>query len=193
MNTTLHRDLCSSLFGKTRRAILALTYGHPEESFYLRQIARAAGAGLGAAQRELSRLSAAGILVRRVSGRQVYFQADAACPIFDELRDMMLKTAALADVLREALTPVAGRIAAAFVHGELAGGQAGREAVVGLVVIGDVARGDVAMALAGVGSRLGREISLTIYSPAEFRRKAAAMDSVVRGILDAPKIHLIGG
>ena len=44
----------SALFGKTQRALLALCFVRPEESFYLRQIVRLAGVGQGAAQRELS-------------------------------------------------------------------------------------------------------------------------------------------
>ena len=46
-------SLSAALFGKTRRAVLSLLYGHADEAFYLRQVARMAGAGLGAVQREL--------------------------------------------------------------------------------------------------------------------------------------------
>jgi hypothetical protein len=42
----------------------------PEESFHLREIARLTGVGLGALQRELAALTAAGVLQRRHSGRQ---------------------------------------------------------------------------------------------------------------------------
>jgi hypothetical protein len=41
------KNLSSILFGKTRRAILSLLYGHPDESYYLRQIVRTTGFGLG--------------------------------------------------------------------------------------------------------------------------------------------------
>lgn len=82
----------SGLFGKTRRAVLALLFTHPDESFYLREIAQAAGTGLGAAQRELKKLTDAGIIRRRIHGRQVYFQADPDCPIFTEIQHLVLKT-----------------------------------------------------------------------------------------------------
>ena len=39
------------MFGKTRQAVLSLLYGHADESFYLRQIVRVAGGGMGAVQR----------------------------------------------------------------------------------------------------------------------------------------------
>jgi hypothetical protein len=42
----------SALFGKTRRTVLALLYSHPDQSFYLRQIARFVEAGQGLGKRE---------------------------------------------------------------------------------------------------------------------------------------------
>lgn len=51
-----NKNLSSILFTKTRRALLSLLYGHADESFYLRQIVRITGAGLGPVQRELKLL-----------------------------------------------------------------------------------------------------------------------------------------
>lgn len=42
--------LTSALFGKTRRALLALFYSHPDETFYLRQVIRAVSLGQGTVQ-----------------------------------------------------------------------------------------------------------------------------------------------
>jgi len=86
-------NLSGALFGKTRRAVLSLLYGHADEAFYLRQIARAAGVGLGAVQRELRQLSEAGIIQRTVRGRQVYYQANPECPIFAELKGVVAEVA----------------------------------------------------------------------------------------------------
>jgi hypothetical protein len=77
------------LFGKARRAILSVLFGHPDESFYLRQIVRTTGFGLGPVQRELKLLTDSGIIRRTVRGRQVYFQANPECPIFHEIKNMM--------------------------------------------------------------------------------------------------------
>ena len=101
MNTNTERkDLSSLLFGKTRRAILSLLFGHPDESYYLRQIARRIGFGLGPVQRELKQLTEAGIIQRRESGHQVYFQANQASPVFQELKSLITKTVGIGDTLR---------------------------------------------------------------------------------------------
>jgi DNA-binding transcriptional ArsR family regulator len=92
MSTALtNSNLSAVLFGQTRRAILALLYGHPDEAYYLRQLARSGGLGLGAVQREVKRLSEAGILRRTVRGHQVYYQANPDCPVFAELKGLMGK------------------------------------------------------------------------------------------------------
>ena len=102
--------LGATLFGKTRRAVLALLYSHPDESFYLRQIARVTGAGMGSLQRELKQLSEAGIIQRSEIGRQAFFKANSDSPVFSELRNLIIKTFGVADVLRAALSPLANTI-----------------------------------------------------------------------------------
>ena len=89
MITTEDSRLVASLFGKARRSVLAVLYTHPDEAFYLRQLVRASGVGLGPAQRELKGLTASGIISRTVRGKQVYYQANRECPIFEELKSLM--------------------------------------------------------------------------------------------------------
>lgn len=83
-----------ALFPGARRALLGLLYGQPDSAFYLREIAARAGVGLGQVQRELDRLSKAGILRRFKQGRHVYFQADRRCPTYEEIRGLVVKTLA---------------------------------------------------------------------------------------------------
>jgi len=96
------------LFGKTRQALLSLLYTHADESFFLEQLIRAAALGRGTVQRELAFLARAGIVRRTVKGRQVYFQANPDCPIYAEMKGLVVKTAGVADALRAALAPHLG-------------------------------------------------------------------------------------
>jgi hypothetical protein len=77
----------------------------------VRQISRLSGVPAGSLHRELKLLAEAGLLTRTVSGNQVCYQADRACPIYDELASIFRKTTGLADVLREALEPASPRSA----------------------------------------------------------------------------------
>lgn len=193
MRTTLPSDnLAATLFGKTRRAVLGLLYAHPDEAFYLRQIVRATGAGLGAVQRELKALVEAGIIRRAVRGPAVYFEADPDCPVFAELKSLVVKTVAVADVLRAALLPLAERLRVAFVYGSLAGGQQTPRSDVDLLVVGDVTFSDVVSALGPIQEVLRREVNPTVYSPEEFRAKIAARHHFVCDVVKGPKVFLVG-
>ena len=101
--------LSEALFSKNRRAVLGLLYGHPDRAFYLRQIVRMSGGGHGAIQRELKALSDAGIIQRTARDKQVYFQANAECPVFAELKALIVKTAGVADILKAALASLGKR------------------------------------------------------------------------------------
>jgi len=131
-------SLSATLFGKTRRAVLALLYGHSDESFYLRQIVRTAGVGLGAVQRELKKLSGAGIITRKARGRQVYYQANQECPVYAELKNLVIKTVGVGDVIRAGLVPLADRIRVAFLFGSLVRGDERSSSDVDVMVVGDV-------------------------------------------------------
>jgi DNA-binding HxlR family transcriptional regulator len=68
MRATIHA-LADVLFGKGRGAILALLYGHPDQSFYYRQITRQLdGVSDGSLQRELDTLSRLGLIDRTTVG-----------------------------------------------------------------------------------------------------------------------------
>src|SRR5262245_7194383 len=97
-----------------------------------------AGVGLGAAQRELRRLTDAGILFRQARGQQVYYQADRHCPVFGELQALFVKTAGVAEVLRAALRGLAERILVAFLYGSWARGAARPASDVDVLFVGDV-------------------------------------------------------
>lgn len=84
-------DISSTLFGKTRRALLALLLTRSNEEFYLRQMVAEARTSLGATQRELAALVSSGIVERRPKGKKVFYQANNKCSIFKELRSLLTK------------------------------------------------------------------------------------------------------
>ena len=83
--------LSDALFSKAQRRVLALLFGHAERSFYANEIVRAARAGVGAVQRELEGLAAAGLVTVSRLGNQKHYQANRSSPIFDELRSIVAK------------------------------------------------------------------------------------------------------
>jgi uncharacterized protein len=192
MGTFLSEPISAALFGKTQRTLLAFLFTHPDERFYLRELARATGTGVGALQRELKRLTQVGILQRTAQGKEVYYQVNPGSPVFEDLKNLMLKTAGVAEVLTAALQPIAGRIRAAFVYGSMARGEPRKESDVDVLLVGDVTFAEVSSALQSAADRLRRETNPTVYSPAEFRKKLSAKDHFLQSVVKEPKIFLIG-
>ena len=185
-------NLASLLFGTYRRDALALLLLHPEDALHVREIGRITGKAPGTILRELNRLADAGVIIRRPVGNQVQFQANAACPIYEDLRNILKKTAALADVLREALEPLADRIQAAFVYGSVARGDERSGSDLDVMILGEAKFAEVVHALAAARETLRREINPNLYPIREFRAKVAAGDPFLKRVLADKKIFLIG-
>ena len=192
MGTTVLDSTAAALFGKTRRAILGLLLSQPERSFFLREVARKTGAGQGAVQRELKQLAEAGIVTRTRRGNQIHFQANAECPVFPELRALLLKTIGVASQIQKALAPMADRIKLAFVFGSLPRGNATPQSDVDVIIVGNTTLHDIVKALSPLQETFGREINPTVYSVKEFSSKAVQGHHFVTSILEEPKWILIG-
>jgi predicted nucleotidyltransferase len=189
---TVNDHLTETLLGKTRRSILSILYGHADETFYLRQLVRVAGGGTGAVQRELKALTDAGIILRLVKGRQVYYQANARCAVYPELKSLVMKTAGMGDALKIALVPLAERIQLAFIYGSVAHGGESRDSDVDLFVVGDVTLAELVEALGPVQLTLNREINPTVYPVDEFRARQEAGHHFIKTVLEGSKVFLIG-
>ncbi len=185
-----HKGIGPTLFGKSRLAILCLLLVADSQRFYLRQIVSLTGLGFGAVQRELAALTECGILTREKEGRQVYFQANPACPVIEELKAIIVKTAGVADVLQECLLDLQGSIEVAFIYGSFAEGADRAESDIDVMVIGAASFAEVCEALGDVQARLRREINPTVYPVEEFRSKHNT--PFLRTVLSNPKILLIG-
>jgi len=83
--------LSDALFSRAQRRVLGLLFGQSERSFYANEIVRAARAGVGAVQRELEALAAAGLVTVSRLGNQKHYQANRGSPIFDELKSIVAK------------------------------------------------------------------------------------------------------
>jgi predicted nucleotidyltransferase len=113
--------------------------------------------------------------------------------VFPELRSIFAKTAGLADVLREALAPLADRGLVAFVFGSAARGELRATSDIDLVIVGDVEFATVVAALAQAQEQLRRDVNPSVYPPAEFRDKLARGHHFLTAVLREPRVFIIGG
>jgi uncharacterized protein len=185
--------LSDLLFGKARGAILALLYGHPDHSFYYRQITRQLHmVSSGTVQRELDTLSQLGLIQRSAVGKQVFYKANRSHPVFPELRTLVEKTVGAFQVLRSALEPLEDRVSLAFIYGSVARQEEKAESDIDLMVVGEVTLEDMLARLADVERSLGRSVNPTVYSATEFKSKLASGNHFVNSVVRGQKVFLIG-
>lgn len=185
-------SLTSLLFTDYRRKVLALLLLHPEQQYHQREIARMTGTVSGTLSRELAKLVEAGLLLKVAIGNQMHYRANRQCLVFEELASILRKTSGLADVLGEALLPLAAQIECAFVFGSMASGKASAASDIDLMLIGDADFAEVIRVLYPLQERLGREINPKTYRRAEWQALTEQQGAFIREILIKPKLFVMG-
>src|SRR5690606_22073740 len=74
-------SLSSALFTSTQQRVLSRLFGRPERTFSVSELIQSTGGGSGAVQRELARLSGAGLLLVDTVGNQKRYRANPGAPI----------------------------------------------------------------------------------------------------------------
>lgn len=184
--------LSDALFSRSIQAILGQLFLRPE-GMHLRALMNSTGISSASAQRELGRLTEAGLLLREEVGRVLLYKPNPDSPIFSELSAIIRKTFGVADTIRAMLLPFSERIERAFLYGSVAKGLDTAGSDIDLLVLADdLGSADLYPELVALEARLGRKISLTVYRPAEFRKKIAARNHFLVSVMAGPKIELIG-
>jgi predicted nucleotidyltransferase len=180
------------IFGSRIRAkILGWLFTHPEESFFVRQIALILKEDPTNVSREMAKLEELGVLRSKRNGNLKHFQANQECPFFEELKGLVLKTTGVAGRIRASLDKLA-RIEYAFFYGSYAKGEEKADSDVDLLIIGDVDMDRLDSNLGKLEKTLGREINYVLYSMEEFKSKKKAKDGFLMDVLSGKKIMLLG-
>ena len=182
--------LAQLVCSRVRAEIFRVLFGLGAEELHLREIQRQTGFALGTVRQDIGKLVKLGLLTRRQDGNRVYYAANPSHPLSTEIRQLVLKTVGLADVLGAALK--AHGIRCAFVFGSVASGAARPESDIDLMVIGDVGLRKVSALLSGVGTRLGREINPHVMSPAEFVKRLQDRDHFLTSVMASTRIFVVG-
>jgi len=181
------------LFPRGRTAVLGALDNAGDEGLHLREIARRTDLNSKTVMRELHALRDAGILQSRQVGRQVIYRLNPECPIYEEIRSILRKTVGVAEVLRTALAPLAGRIEQAYVYGSHARGEERPDSDVDLMVVGEVTLRELSSPLREAGRAVRRVVSPTLYTPEAYAREIEADDTFVARVHRGQRLDLIGG
>ncbi len=182
--------LTDLLLGNYRKRLLSQLLLNPDSDYHVRELARLTDTSPGSLHRELTRLAAAGLLLRKEQGNQVRYQANRQCPVFPELAGLLRKTSGAAEVLAQALAPL--QPALSLIFGSVAGGTETAASDVDVLVVTERGFGEVVRALHGAQATLGREVNPVVYTPAELQAHVLERDPFVSNLLAGPHIFLNG-
>lgn len=186
--------MLSSLYitkSKIRRDLLALFFTNPFKEYYLRQLERLLGYSAGSIRRELLKFCEDGLFTTKKQGNLLYYSVNTNYPLYNEIKTIIFKTVGVEGLLKETLSKIS-EIKTAFIFGSFASKTENIESDIDLMIIGDPDISLLNEKIAGLESKLKREINFVVYSVKEYNSKKRMKSGFILDIIENPKIILIG-
>ncbi len=158
------------LNSKLKRKLLTYSFTHPDESYYVRELASLIQEDPGNLSRELKRLEDEGLYTSAVKGRVKVFSLNKRYPLFKELKKIVSETEGVRGSL-EALVRRHPGVTLAFLYGSYAKEKEKKSSDIDLVVVGEFARGPFTREVRDLESKLNREINFNHYARIEFEEE----------------------
>ena len=111
-------NLTRLLSSRVKAEVFRLLFGPGARELHVREIARQARLNDATVRQELKRLASLHLVAQRRDGNRAYYRAETSNPLYPDIRNIVLKTSGLVDILRRALVRKPG-IRLAFVFGSL--------------------------------------------------------------------------
>lgn len=182
--------LAELLSSQGRAEIFRLLFASANRELHGRELERQSGLADATVRQELKKLTRLGVVAARQDGNRTYYHANVAHPLYPDIRNLVLKTSGLTDVLGEALGQE--NIEAAFVFGSIASGTETAASDIDLMVIGTITLRQLGKRLSGIATKLGREINPHVLMLEEFARRKKERDHFITSVLDTPRLFVIG-
>lgn len=113
--------------------------------------------------------------------------------MFEELRGIIEKTSGIPDRIRSALAPIAAKIQFAALYGSVAKATDTATSEIDVLIVSDVLTlEEVFRALERAEQQLGRRVSPTLYTTAEFRERRRAKHPLLSKVMGGKHIVLVG-
>ncbi len=177
---------------KARVEILKLFLFNPDDSFYQRQISMLTRQSIRGVQREVEKLQNLGLIEKSAQGNRLYYKVNRNCSIFEELKQILFKTAGIAETLKEKLIK-SDSVKVAFIYGSYAKGKESLSSDIDLLVIGGITSKELSGLLSKCKSEIGREINYAVFKAGEFRKRIKQKDHFLNTVLKEKKLFIIGG
>jgi predicted nucleotidyltransferase len=185
--------MLKNLFSSEVRILLLNRFLMNEDrEFYLRQLSGDFNLSPRHVSLELQNLKKIGLITKRISGNLHYFTINRQHPLFQELKNIFLKTVGLKDIIHKYLISFTNRIQFAFIYGSMARGTADSDSDVDLMIVGDISTRQISAEMIKAGNELKREINFSVFNPEEFKTRLVKNDHFVSSLVSESKLFIIG-
>lgn len=184
-------NILTELFSsKTRAELFRIFLGLNPGEFHLREIERQSGVTIGAVKKEVDNLVALDLLNKRIDGNRTYVRANTDHPLYNLLRELVIRTVGAGDLLKEAFTKE--KVDFVFIFGSIAAGEEKSGSDIDLFVVGDIGLRTVSKILKVPCEKIGREINPHVMSRAEFIKRKIGRDHFLTRVLESTIVMIIG-
>src|SRR5574340_244622 len=182
--------LAELLSSKIRAEVFRILFGVlPDTALHMREIERRTGFAIGTVQTELKKLQRLEIISRGKDGNRVYYRANTAHPLYPDIRNLVLKTSGLVDVMKSALSGE-NDIRLAFIFGSFARQEEKADSDIDLMVVGDIGLRKLTGLLTDAAVRIGREINPHVFTEKEFAKRKKGRDHFLSRVLESSNLFI---
>jgi len=181
--------MIDALFGsKTRVKLLHLFLNNPGQSFYVREITRLIDEQINSVRRELSNMLEVGAITSDSADNKLYYQVNQRYEYYLPLRAIFADQKITSSIGSQSGTSPAWHKAVSDLPGVRVAIAAGAlvqspSGGIDLLVVGSVAKKQVAQLVADIESDIGRELSFTVLPYDEFYYRLSVHDQFIGGII----------
>lgn len=155
---------------KLRRKLLAYSFTHPDEDYYVRELSGLIQEDPGNLSRELRILEEEGLYTSMTRGQVKLYSLNKKYPLFRELKKIIFKTEGVEGTLKELVGGVKG-ISIALIYGSYAKEREKKTSDIDLIAVGRFSRNKFTQEIRTLELKLGREINFTVYTQDEFEKE----------------------
>lgn len=152
---------------KLRKKLLTYFFTHPDEQFYVREIAGFILEDAGNLSRELKKLENEGLFNSSIKGNIKLYVLNKKYPLFQELKQIVFKTTGIQGSLKDLVQKYTG-ITLAFIYGSYAKNAETKTSDIDLAVVGKFPHPEFTSQIRELELKLNREINFSVYEQDEF-------------------------
>lgn len=176
------------LFGSASRSkIIKFFCTHPQDKYYMRELARKLDIKLNALSRELENLVELGFLIPETLNGKKYYSVDQGFPLLNELQSMIVKSIVLLEkaIVRD-LRSIRG-IQVLMLTGIFNNQNTDTD----VLIVGSVDKSKVKRLILALSKSFYQDIRFTILTTTEYRYRLEVTDKFVHKILNYSPITII--